>query len=206
MTVTESGTGAQALVENVLTFLPDWHDGDLSLAQAQAWIDAGVGWDTVVDWLVLMVPDPGVRPAGLSPSDCLTLEMLTDVGLSAMWRTPTVETARWAGVADCCPRAVTALAGREGDPAAVVALARRLWPLSPSTGPYGRAGLHGTIRCASRPCPERDAAVRVAGEPGTLDLFGVAVCLSAGMGLDEAIGYVREGRDMDPVRVLAALA
>lgn len=47
--------------------------------------------------------------------------------------------------------------------------------------------------------------VEIAGRATGVDWSDLAVCLDAGMGPEEAMVFIRQGRDMDPVRLVAGL-
>lgn len=172
---------------------------------ALAWLNAGVHTGDVVLWLMQGVLTPGGRPTGLSPTDCRALSELLPRGVPSMrWRAPTEETAGWAGITTCCTTLVLDFLDTDpgAHPAGVVELARLLTGRGSHGGWCGRSE-SGRISPGCN--PYRLTEVQRQALAG-LDLSDVATCLRAGMGIEEASEHVRDRRDMEPVRVLAALA
>lgn len=192
------------------TLLKDVRDERLRVrvtpAVARAWATAQVEPWQAARWVTWDVITPEARP-GLSLWDCDRLIEITnrDGGVPSMrWNTPTDQTYRWAGIARCCTVLVQDLTGTDphADPAGVVALAATLTGPSHSRQWCGfTAGGFPSRRCE----PFRLTGAQRQALVG-LDLSDVATCLRAGMSIDEATEHARDRRDMEAVRVLAALA
>lgn len=165
----------------------------MSDAAAQEWLSAGYPSREVARWVIVGISRTDRVPAGLSPMDYRALSEST---------TPLVP--GWAGVGQACSGSVRILRPSGKDPAHIVGLVLALMSANRrDTGAHGWMG-----RCPRYPneCTVIHQCRRVMREGAGLDWAALAVCIRAGLGLDEAEAHVRAGRDMEPVRVMAALS
>lgn len=181
----------------------------LTEAEGQAWAETcpDLSQWNVMQWVKAGFRLPDERPpVGLTFEDFRYLQRL---GIE-----PT--SADWAGAYDRCAPTLKALGAVKKPPAQIIALARALEAATEREAAAGRArGDRRYRECrrssvgyclTSHPKMASIRAQWLARKGRALNWGDLGLCLDAGLTFDEAVAHVREGRDMEPVRVLAALA
>lgn len=177
-------------------------DPDFTGAEALAWWVAlsaeseGLPDVEVAEgWVEIGVRTPTDRPPGLSADDVNSL-----LAAKVESRDPA-----WAGVGALCPRMVQSGLALRKRPEEIVALFTALKPEGPVRDDdaceheprlwwycgWDVNDIRPTIALATEACED--------------DWHDLALCLHAGMEIDEAMEYLRTGGDMEPVKVMAAL-
>lgn len=157
--------------------------------------------DVASDWVEAGVADPAKRPDGLSARDVHFLKVL---GMP--------DDPRWAPRGRVvCPEVVRVGMRGGKDPTGTLDLALALRPQEPVTSTGDECWHDGPGRVAQYGCGWSEPASWTAREvleslPNDVAWGDLAPCVRAGMGLDEAIAYVRSGADLGPVRVVAGLS
>lgn len=152
--------------------------------------------DVVRDWMREDVMHPSDRPAGLDSTDVTTLR-LAGVPCEPGWAM---------GETNLCPDLIAYAHSLGKPPAAAVAVIEHLTRRPARNGdpcahkdPRGRFHYCDVTAETSRRIWARLATVK------DLDWAALSVCLTAGMTWREAREHVIEGRDMQPVQVMAGL-
>lgn len=166
--------------------------GDISDPEAEAWwVGSDLTAQEIADWVNVGVRRPDRIPVGLTPADYSVMDLIRIEPFTQVW----------AGVGQACTRSVLTLRPVGKDPTEVVGLVLALLAVDGAA-----SGVHGALRQCPTVCRVVGWCHRVMRDAAELDWTDLALCVRAGMGLDEAVEHMRAGRGMEPVRVLAALA